>query len=156
MSLARLPLAVAARRVKSAFLPQALLLAGLALLPAVGQAFYYGNRAPWQAPAVAKDEVELAQAQSWGEKVMWVDARPDAQYEKEHIPNAQLLNEDRWGELLPAMLNAWSPEKRVIVYCSSQSCGASHEVARRLRDEAGLKDVFVLHGGWEAWLAAKR
>lgn len=137
-------------------LRQALLLLGLAVLPAVGQAVYYGERAPWQAPAVGKDEVELPQAQAWGETVMWVDARPAAQYESEHIPNAALLNEDRWQELLPPMLNAWSPEKRVVVYCSSQSCAASHEVARRLREEAGLKNVFVLHGGWEAWLATKR
>ena len=137
-------------------LRQALLLLGLAVLPAIGQAVYYGERAPWQAPAVGKDEVELPQAQAWGETVMWVDARPAAQYESEHIPNATLLNEDRWQELLPPMLNAWSPEKRVVVYCSSQSCAASHEVARRLREEAGLKNVFVLHGGWEAWLATKR
>lgn len=139
-----------------ALLRQALLLAGLAVLPAIGQAIYYGERAPWQAPAVAKDEVELAQAQAWGASVMWVDARPDAQYESAHIPNATLLNEDRWNELLPLMLNAWSPEKRIVVYCSSQSCAASHEVARRLREEAALPNVFVLHGGWEAWLAKKQ
>ena len=29
------------------------------------------------------------------------------------------------------------------------------EVARRLREEAQLKDVFVLEGGWEAWLKKK-
>ena len=139
-----------------ALLRQALLLAGLAALPAISQAIYYGERAPWQAPAVAKDEVELAQAQAWGASVMWVDARPDAQFESAHIPSATLLNEDRWNELLPLMLNAWSPEKRVVVYCSSQSCAASHEVARRLREEAALPNVFVLHGGWEAWLATKQ
>jgi rhodanese-related sulfurtransferase len=52
------------------------------------------------------------------------------------------------------MLAAWSPENRTVVYCSSQSCAASHEVARRLREEAGLDNVYVLHGGWEAWLEA--
>ena len=141
---------------KGALLRQAILLLGLAFLPALGQALYYGANAPWHAPAVAKDEVELAQAQAWGDTVMWVDARPDAQYEREHIPNATLLNEDRWNELLSPMLNAWAPDKRVVVYCSSQSCAASHEVARRLREEMGLTNVFVLHGGWEAWLARKQ
>ncbi len=140
---------------KESLLRQALLLLGLALVPALAQGFYYGERAPWHAPVVAKDEVELAQAQAWGEAVMWVDARPAAQYETQHIPNAVLLNEDSWNTLLPAMLNTWSPEKRVVVYCSSQSCAASHEVARRLREEAGLPNVFVLHGGWETWLARK-
>jgi rhodanese-related sulfurtransferase len=62
------------------------------------------------------------------------------------------LNEDRWNELLPRMLETWSPDKRVVVYCNSKSCGASREVARRLRTQAGLTNVFVLKGGWEAWL----
>lgn len=141
---------------KRLWLRQGLLLLGLAFLPAIAQALYYGGTVSWNAPAVAKDEVELAQAQSWGDSVLWVDARPEAQFEQEHVPNALLLNEDRWSELLPPMLAAWSPDKRVVVYCSSQSCAASHEVARRLRDEAGLPNVFVLHGGWETWLASRK
>ena len=132
----------------------ALLLVALAFLPAIGQAIYYGDRVSWDKPAVAKDEVELAQAESWGANVLWLDARPDAQFEQQHIPDALSLNEDRWSELLPKAISAWSPNKRIVVYCSSQSCAASHEVARRLREEAGLENVFVLHGGWEAWLAA--
>ncbi len=87
---------------------------------------------------------------------MWADARPDEQFEREHIPDAIALNEDRWNELLPRMLADWSPGKRVVVYCSSRSCAASHEVARRLRDEAKLTDVFVLHGGWEKWLESRK
>ena len=130
------------------------MLLGLAFLPAIGQAIYFRDAVSWQAPAIGKDEVEVAQAQSWGETVMWVDARPDEQFNAGHIPNALLLNEDRWNELLPPLLATWSPDKRVIVYCSSQSCAASHAVARRLREEAGLKEVFVLHDGWEAWKAA--
>ena len=135
---------------------QALLLLGLAFLPAIGQAVYYGPRAGWSAPAMSSDEVKLEDAQAWGNSVMWVDARPDEQFEQAHIPTAISLNEDRWNELLPQMLAAWSPAKRVVVYCSSRSCQASHEVARRLREEAQLKDVFVLHGGWEKWLEAKK
>lgn len=128
----------------------------LAFLPAIGQAVYYGETASWRAPAPTKDEVTLEQARSWGESVLWLDARPDAQFAQEHIPGALSLNEDRWKELLPQALAAWSPEKRVVVYCSSQSCAASHEVAERLRKEAQLQNVFVLHGGWETWLAAKK
>ncbi len=141
---------------KRSLLLEGLLLLGLALLPAIAQAVYYGDKAPWNAPAVAKDEVELAQAQAWGAAVLWVDARPQAQFDADHIPDAVLLNEDNWNALLPPFLNTWAPDKRVVVYCSSQSCAASHEVARRLREEAGLPNVYVLHGGWETWLAAKK
>jgi rhodanese-related sulfurtransferase len=142
--------------VKRALPLQALLLLGLACIPAIGQALYLRDRVAWDAPAVAADEVTLRDALALGDASLWVDARTEAQYEAEHIPGAILLNEDRWGELLPAFLTTWSPEKQTVVYCSSQSCAASHEVARRLREEAGLKNVFVLHGGWETWLETKK
>lgn len=141
---------------KRVFVRQALILLALAFVPGIGQAIYYRDRVSWDAPAVAKDEVTLEQARNWGETVLWVDARASDQFEREHIPNAMLLNEDNWDELLPQMLAAWSPEKQVVIYCSSQSCAASHEVARRLREDAGLKNIFVLHGGWEGWLAARQ
>lgn len=141
---------------QSAPLRQILLLLALAFLPGIGQAIYYRDAVSWHAPVLGKDEVRLEQALEWGDSVLWVDARPDAQFEQQHIPNALLLNQERWDELLPQFLAAWSPEKRVLIYCSSRSCAASHEVARRLRQEAELKDVFVLHGGWEGWLAAKK
>jgi len=57
-------------------LRQGLALVVLALVPAIGQAVYYGKTAPWQAPAVTKDEVTLEQAREWGDSVLWLDARP--------------------------------------------------------------------------------
>lgn len=138
------------------WLRQAALLVTLAFLPAIVQAVYLRDRAPWHEPAVAQDEVTLEQVNAWGASVLWVDARPDEQFEQKHVPNALSLNEDRWNEQLPQVLQTWSLDKRVVVYCSSQSCAASHEIARRLRDEAGLKNVYVLHGGWEAWLATQK
>jgi rhodanese-related sulfurtransferase len=100
--------------------------------------------------------VTVEQAQSWGDNVIWVDARPSEEFERDHIPGAFSLNEDRWNELLPEFLGQWSPEKKVVVYCSAESCNASREVAKLLRDEAQLKNVFVLDGGWEGWLKSKK
>jgi rhodanese-related sulfurtransferase len=141
--------------VKSSLLRQALILMALAFLPGIGQALYFRDKVSWQSPVPASEIVTLAQARAWGRNAIWVDARPDVEFEREHIPGAVLLNEDRWSELLPQFLVTWSPEKRVVVYCSSQSCNASREVARRLKDEAQLKNVFVLQGGWEEWLKKK-
>jgi rhodanese-related sulfurtransferase len=135
---------------------QALILAALALLPGIGEAIYFRDKVSWQSPIPASEMVTLTQARAWNENTIWVDARPDAEFEREHIPGAVLLNEDRWNELLPQFLTMWSPEKRVVVYCSSQSCNASREVARRLRDEAQLENVFVLQGGWEEWLKSRK
>jgi rhodanese-related sulfurtransferase len=137
-------------------LRQIALLLGLAMLPGAGQALYYRDKVSWQSPVAASEMVTVVQARGWSDNAIWVDARPAGEFEQNHVPGAVLLNEDRWNELLPLMLMTWSPEKRVIVYCSSESCGASREVARRLREEAGLKNVFVLEGGWEAWLANRK
>ncbi len=135
---------------------QALLLIALAFMPAIGEAIYFRNRVSWQSAISASELVTVDQARSWGDNVIWVDARPDNEFERDHIPGAILLNEDRWNELLPQFLGQWSPEKQVVVYCSAQSCNASREVAKRLREEAQLKNVFVLGGGWEEWLNNKR
>jgi rhodanese-related sulfurtransferase len=142
--------------VRSSLVRQALLLAALAFIPGIGEAIYFRDKVSWQSPIPASEMVTQTQARAWGENTIWVDARPDAEFEREHIPGAVLLNEDRWNELLPQFLATWSPEKRVVVYCSSQSCNASREVARRLRDEAQLKNVFVLQGGWEEWLKSRK
>jgi rhodanese-related sulfurtransferase len=128
----------------------------LALLPAIAQALYLRNKVSWQTPVAASDMIGVRDARALGSGAMWIDARPDAEFEHEHIPGAIQLNEDRYNELLPQMLQGWSPEKKVVVYCSSEACGASREVARRLRNEAGLTNVFVLEGGWEAWLASRK
>ena len=140
---------------KSSLVRQALILVALAFLPGIGQAIYFRDKVSWQSPIPASEMVTVAQARAWGGNAIWVDARPDVEFGREHVTGAVLLNEDRWNELLPQFLAAWSPEKRVVVYCSSQSCNASREVARRLRGEAQLKNVFVLQGGWEAWLKKK-
>jgi rhodanese-related sulfurtransferase len=135
---------------------QALLLIALAIVPAIGEAIYFRNKISWQSPILASELVTVDQARRWGDNLIWVDARPDNEFERDHIPGAILLNEDRWNELLPQFLGQWSPERQVVVYCSAQSCNASREVAKRLRDEAQLKNVFVLEGGWEEWLKNKK
>jgi rhodanese-related sulfurtransferase len=122
----------------------------------VGQALYFRERVSWQSRVAESDMVTLELARSWGAAAIWIDARPDADFERDHVPGAILLNEDRWNELLPQFLAVWSPGKKVVVYCSAQSCDLAREVAERLRKEAQLPDVFVLDGGWEAWVKKNR
>jgi rhodanese-related sulfurtransferase len=141
--------------VKSGAAGQALLLIGLAFLPAIGQAIYFRDKVSWQSPIPASEMVTVTQARAWSDSAIWVDARPDEEFQRDHVPDAIPLNEDRWNDLLPQFLARWSPEKKVVVYCSAQSCNAAREVAKRLRDEAQLKDVFVIQGGWEEWLKSK-
>jgi rhodanese-related sulfurtransferase len=142
--------------VKFSLILQALILVALALIPGLGQAIYFHDKVSWESPIPVSEMVTVAQAQAWGQNAIWVDARPDEEFARDHVPGALSLNEDRWSELLPQFLAVWSPEKKIVVYCSSQSCNASRDVARRLRAEAQLKNVFVLEGGWEEWLKTKR
>jgi rhodanese-related sulfurtransferase len=142
--------------VKSSLVRQALILAALAFVPALGETIYFRDKTSWKSPVPASEMVTVDRARAWGDTAIWVDARPEVEFARDHVPNALLLNEDRWNELLPQFLAAWSPGKRIVVYCSTQSCNASREVARRLRDEAQLKNVFVLQGGWEEWLKSRK
>jgi rhodanese-related sulfurtransferase len=104
------------------------------------------------------ESVTVAQARAWGADAIWVDARPEEEFARDHVPGAILLNEDHWNDLLPHFLGEkWSPDKKIVVYCSTKSCNLAREVARRLREEAKLpNDIRVLDGGWEEWLKEKK
>ena len=134
---------------------QALLLLALAALPAIAEEIYFRDKVSWQSPIPASELVTVDQAKAWGDGAIWVDARPEDEFARDHVPDAFSLNEDHWSELLPQFLPNWSPDKKVVVYCSAESCNAARDVAKRLRDEAQIKDVFVLQGGWEEWAKKK-
>ena len=137
-----------------ALLRQSVVLLALALLPAAVEALYFRDKIPWQSRVAESDFVSVDVARGWGAQALWVDARPTEEFEHDHIPGAVSLNEDRWGEMLPQFLaKDWTPEKKIIVYCSAASCNLAEDVARRLRDEAKLpNEIRILKGGWEAWL----
>jgi rhodanese-related sulfurtransferase len=138
--------------VKFVAVREALILIALACVPSIGEAIYFRDKISWQSPIAASELVTVDQARAWGGGAIWLDARPDEEFARDHVPEAFSLNEDHWNELLPQFLPNWSPGKKVVVYCSAASCNAARDVAKRLRDEAQLKDVFVLQGGWEEWV----
>lgn len=129
----------------------------LSLLPAGGQALWLRNQVPWQSRVAESDFVTVQMAREWGETAIWIDARPADEFERDHVPNAVSLNEDRWSESLPQFLaTQWTPEKKIVVYCSAASCNLAEDVARRLREEAKLpNEIRILKGGWEAWQEKK-
>jgi rhodanese-related sulfurtransferase len=133
---------------------QALLILVAALLPAGLTAAFHPQRPAWTQETLAPGEERLPTVLAWGESVLWVDARSADEYEAEHVPGAISLNLESWDELLPKFLDQWSPEKKVVVYCSAATCELSREVAERLR-KSGITSVFVLKGGWEAWKTRK-
>jgi rhodanese-related sulfurtransferase len=140
-----------------ALLRQGVALLALALLPAAVHALYLRDKVPWQSRVAESDFVTVEVARGWGANVLWVDARPVGEFERDHIPGAVSLSEERWGEAISEFLGTqWSPEKKIVVYCSAASCNLAEDVARRLKNEAKLpNEIRILKGGWEAWLANK-
>lgn len=134
-------------------LRQSAALLALALLPALVEAFYLRDKIPWQSRVAESEFVEVARARSWGDNAIWIDARPTDEFERDHVPGAISLNEDRWSEGLAQFIGTqWSPDKKIVVYCSAASCNLAEDVARRLRNEAKLpNEIRILKGGWEAW-----
>ena len=141
---------------KSRAFREAVILIALAALPAVGEGFYFRDKISWQSPIPASELVTVDQAKAWSDNALWIDARPGNEFAADHVPGALSLNEDHWNELFPAFRERWSPEKKIVVYCSAESCNLAKDVAKRLRDEAQLQNVFVLKGGWEAWVKENR
>ena len=124
----------------------------LPLLPAIATGLWHPKRPNWNAEELKEGEVRLETVLSWdAEEYIWIDARPRKDYEAEHIPGAFLLNEDEWSDLLFDVLEPLAMGKRVVVYCSSQECQASAQVARRLKEEGFAQEVHVLKDGWTAW-----
>lgn len=105
-----------------------------------------------------KDEVSMQTIQErWNGDVLWIDARPQEQFDAGHVPGALLLNEQQFDSQLFSHLDTLQTnQKPIIVYCSAAKCDASRNVLERMRQMFALENAFVLKGGWKAWQAATK
>jgi 3-mercaptopyruvate sulfurtransferase SseA len=84
--------------------------------------------------------------------VLFVDARPRADFQVAHVAGAISIGAD--DPLSDAgHLQALRQARLVVVYCDRPQCGLSTRLGQRLR-ALGLDDVRVLAEGWHAWYAA--
>jgi rhodanese-related sulfurtransferase len=104
------------------------------------------------------DEVSMqAIEERWKGDVLWIDARPQEQYDAGHIPNALLLNEQKFESQLVTYLDTLQTNtKPIILYCSAAKCEASRKVLERLKQMLPIENAFVLKGGWPAWQQASK
>jgi rhodanese-related sulfurtransferase len=100
--------------------------------------------------ALEPGEVRAKEAKEWAVDKVWVDARSRTKFERRKVPGAVLLNSEEWDELVPKFLDAWSPDKAVIVYGDREGDAAA-SIAHRLREELKIGNVWVLHGGFDEW-----
>lgn len=80
-----------------------------------------------------------------------VDAREEEQFAAQHIPGALSLPANSYPEMLEFFAEEHGTAQTVVVYCGTEDCDLSSELAARLRDEAGYKDIRILDGGLLAW-----
>ncbi len=120
--------------------------------------------APGRLPACVPEELPagrvcLETLQAGGlDKVIWIDARSESDYEVNHI----MLAENRSFPIRPGaaferqvdaaidrLVGAGERGEKVVVFCS-RDCASAEDVATRLR-ELGLIEapIVVLEGGWD-------
>ena len=84
-----------------------------------------------------------------------IDARDEDQFAAEHIPGAVSLPAASYEELLLFFAEEHGREKPVVIYCGTEDCEMSAELAMRLREETGFRDIRILEGGILAWRRAR-
>lgn len=135
---------------------QVVLILACATVAAGLSAAFHPRRPPWFEvvdPARERWEIDVERARELLVQgpVVWIDARPRADFDKDHLPGALLLNSEEWGDLMfenqDALRSAF--DQPVIVYCDGSGCERSADIAQRLRELLGLDPVYVLKGPWQ-------
>ena len=119
--------------------------------------------APRRQPACVQEKLPAGRicpetlAAQYGERVVWVDARSQGDFELNHL----MLPENRMFPIrkgpamqqqidaaIGRMLEAAEKNECIVVFCTAD-CTASDEIAAELRD-LGLIDapIYTLEGGW--------
>lgn len=124
----------------------------LAVMPAGLNAWLNPLRPAWNPMQLDEGEVSFAQLSEWTDDYVLVDARSPEAYEEGHIPEAINLYAGAFDDQVIGLLEVWNPEHAVVVYCDSRQCDASEELAKRLRDDFQMDQIYVLKGGWQGWL----
>ncbi|MFO8048396.1 MAG: rhodanese-like domain-containing protein [Desulfosudaceae bacterium] len=87
-------------------------------------------------------------------KALFLDARPEWEFDRGHIQGALSLPWQNVDERFMALSDRLLKNKKTIItYCDGETCDLSHELARFL-SEMGMADVRVLVNGWSRWRQA--
>ena len=79
---------------------------------------------------------------------VFVDAREPEYYQEGHIKGA--WNIPFFLELVFKLDSLQGKDAPMVIYCSSDECGSSEDLAYELQAE-GFSNILVFKGGWTAW-----
>lgn len=114
---------------------------------------FHPNAPSWTGGWSSEGAVSHAFVVSNQDRILWVDARSESEFEAGHIAGAILVNEDDWEAGLMRLFDVWDMEQILIIYCGAEACQSSLRVMERLRAELGEDEIYYLKGGWKAWQA---
>jgi len=106
-------------------------------------------------PSDTQFGISLAEAKELFLKqgAVFIDARPNNDYEKGHIKGAHSLP---WHDIDQQSIEVTKdlpPDIPIITYCDGETCGLSHDLTMFLLD-MGFNNVRVLINGWALWQKA--
>jgi rhodanese-related sulfurtransferase len=128
----------------------------VALLPAVVTGWAHPRAPTWSWTAPGAPLVSLEAVVGWAQPTLLLDARSTEAYLAGHMSGALPLNGQDWDRQVPALLAAWHPGTRLVVYCDGGSCDASQAVALRIERDLRMTDVYVLDGGWKPGIPVRK
>ena len=128
-------------------LKQAVLLLGVASLPAAATLFFDPK---WEPPAEFH-AAKAADVHAHLDHFVSVDVRDEERYEKAHIPGALSVKETEPDRGIDRIRTVWMPGKKIVVYGEGSGSDRALRVARLIKKELRTKEVLLLEGGWAAW-----
>lgn len=96
---------------------------------------------------------ELRRMQDRREDFELINVLPEESYREAHIPGSLSipLNDANFVEAVKR--TAGSKDRRIVVYCASETCDASPKAAEKL-EQAGFSNVADYEGGVKQWQEA--
>jgi rhodanese-related sulfurtransferase len=88
-------------------------------------------------------------------KVVLLDARLKAQYELSHIPGAISFPANSPAVDVQLFALKYPKETQFVVYCGSEQCHLSHQMAEVVFKICGYTNVSEMPGGYAEYLAAE-
>lgn len=81
---------------------------------------------------------------------VFIDARPENQFDEGHIPGALNMYANAFSQYVPQVVQI-PRDKQIVVYCGGGDCDLSHELADQIRALGLHKKVAVYTGGTAEW-----
>jgi len=134
-----------------------ILLLAIATGGAVLTALLHPHRPPWQRP-VPDGAISAATLAAWLAEVpppLILDARTAEEHAAGTIPGALPYHDPETEAAFLRVMEAWTPGRRVVVFCGATGCDLSRQLAIRLQRDLGDPTVTYLDGGWESWVQSR-